>query len=95
MRDHGSSAGPGVQKFAQQMSDLVTAAIFVPQRYSGHSQFVQVSQRDHHTTEVVPLRSAPLTNQFSALGRPLGQNSRSGIIEDSSEPPGADLDAMQ
>ena len=85
MRDHGSSASPRVQRFAQQMSDLVTAIFFVPQSYTGvtvrrHDQFVQFSQQGHHTAEA---------------RRPFGQNSPSGAMEDSSEPLGEDLDAVE
>jgi hypothetical protein len=100
MRDHGSSASPRVQRFSQQMSDLVTAIFFVPQTYSGvtmhrHNQIVQVSQQGHHTTEVIPSQSSLVAHRFSALGRPLGQISPSGTMEDSSEPPGEDLDAVE
>ena len=96
MRDHGSSASPRVQRFAQQMSDLVTAIFFVPQKYNGvtvhtrHSQFMQVSQQGHHTTEVSPSQSSLVAHRFSTLQPPLGQKSPSGTIE-----PGEDLDAVE
>jgi hypothetical protein len=97
MRDHGSSASPRVQRFAQQMSDLVTAIFFVPKNYRGvtvhrHSQFVQVSQQGHHTTEVIPSQSS---HRFSVPGRPAGHNSPSGTMEDSSELSGEDFDAVE
>jgi hypothetical protein len=39
------------------MSDLVAAIFFVHPTYSGHDQFVQVSQQGHHTTQVIPARA--------------------------------------
>ncbi|KAF8337664.1 hypothetical protein F5887DRAFT_984264 [Amanita rubescens] len=88
MRDHGSSASPRVQRFAQQMSDLVTAIFFAPQTHTGvavhrHS----VSQQGHHMTA----QSSSVAHRFSSLG----QSSPSGTMEDSSEPPGEDLDAVE
>lgn len=56
---------------------------------------MQVSQQGHHTTEVISSQSSLATHQFSALGRPLGQNSPSGPMENSSEPPSEDLDAVE
>ncbi|KAK2464039.1 hypothetical protein APHAL10511_003983 [Amanita phalloides] len=92
MRDHGSSASPRVQRFAQQMSDLVTAIFFVPQTNSGVTVH---RQQGYHTTEVIPSQSSLVAHRFSAPGRPLGQESPSGTMEDNSEPPGEDLDAVE
>ncbi len=90
MRDHGSSASPRVQRFAQQMSDLVTAIFFVPQTYSSVTVHrVRVSQQGYHMTEVIPSQSSPVAHRF------LGQSSPPDTMEDSSKPPGEDLDAVE
>lgn len=95
MQNCSSSASPRVQRFAELISDLVTAIFFVPQAdndvpttINGHAQ---VSQQGDHTAEVIPSGLS-----FAALGPPIDeQNSPSGTMEDSSEPPGEDLDAVE
>jgi hypothetical protein len=97
MQDHGSSATPRVQRFAQLMSELVTAIFFLPPRYGGatrRSHPVQVLQR-HRTIRAPSSRSASVADQIPALGSHQGQNAPYGVTEDSSDPPGEGPDLVE
>jgi hypothetical protein len=89
MREHGASATPRVQKFAQLMSDLVTEIFFVPDGHYNVMMEAKTSVRiPQHDQSASPSQVVQGAGYESVVNPVYGTTERASVSSDEDEFPG-------